>query len=88
MHGQLFALDQKPCVKPGDGTMVVQDWNASATNLIEFVGTNLHTLADVQAAETYLPASNTTIISTNTGEAVWVVGVAPAALTASHFVFA
>ena len=74
-------------VKPGEGVTLIEDWNASATNTINFAGTSLHNFADVQAAEFYIAGTNTTIITAASGTAVWVVGVAPAQLNANEFHF-
>jgi Ca2+-binding RTX toxin-like protein len=68
------------------GSMVIQDFNAGGVNdVVNFAGTSLHSFADVQAAEFYVPGTNTTIITDAAGSAAWLVGWAPGQLDASMF---
>ncbi|GKQ53005.1 calcium-binding protein [Bradyrhizobium sp. Ce-3] len=68
--------------------MVVEDFNAGGVNdFVDFAGTSLHSFADVQAAEFYAAGINTTIITDAAGNAVWLIGNAPAQLNAGMFKF-
>ncbi|WP_338831854.1 calcium-binding protein [Bradyrhizobium sp. 27S5] len=68
--------------------MVIQDFNSGGTDdFVNFAGTSLHSFADVQAAEFYSPGINTTIVTDASGNAAWLIGVAPGQLDASMFKF-
>lgn len=72
-------------VNAGDGGTLVEDWSVDDT--VDFgPSTGLNNFAQVTAAETYVPDTNTTII-TGANTAIWLVGVAPAELAASNFRF-
>ncbi|WP_338824485.1 hypothetical protein [Bradyrhizobium septentrionale] len=72
----------------GPEVMVIQDFNSGGTDdFVSFAGTSLHSFADVQAAEFYSPGINTTIVTDASGNAAWLIGVAPGQLDASMFKF-
>ena len=68
--------------------MVIQDFNAGGVNdILNFLGTSLHSFADVQAAETYAAGIASTIITDAAGNAAWLIGITPGQLDASMFRF-
>ncbi|MBR1157041.1 calcium-binding protein [Bradyrhizobium sp. JYMT SZCCT0428] len=70
------------------GVMVIQDFNVGGVNdVLNFVGTSLHSFADVQAASFYAAGINTTIITDAAGNAAWLIGKGPGDLDASMFRF-
>ncbi|MBR1156268.1 pesticin C-terminus-like muramidase [Bradyrhizobium sp. JYMT SZCCT0428] len=68
--------------------MVIQDFNTGGVNdVLSFVGTSLHSFADVQAASFYAAGINTTIIIDAGGNAAWLIGKAPGDLDTTMFRF-
>ena len=73
-----------------DNYFVVADFNTGGTqDVVRFLNTPLTSYADVVAHEAYYAGINTTIITpdSNTGAAIWLVGIQPNQLSASNFTF-
>jgi len=74
-------------IAAGDGTDIIQDFAAAGTDdRIWFIGTSLHTFADVLAAATYFPQFGATRIDYGTGT-VTLNSVNASQLTANDFIF-
>jgi Ca2+-binding RTX toxin-like protein len=72
----------------GNGSDVLLDFVAGGTeDAIHLLATGLTTFAQVQAAMFYAAGINTTIVTLPDSSNIWIVGAAPAQLTAADFPF-